>query len=310
MMEQLLVYVAMVLLSGLFWFKELLAPTFLSQLTTNEILSLLIVILVGQFISTEIHHSSFRRKTLADKDAMIADLRQQRDEWRAQAQIAIEPSIKYFPPSSKPFNEPFYDYFCDKIVNAKNSIYVVGMGFASVEYASSIGHRVIRNYNDATKRALRKDVTVVRIQTRNNISPEWAKMLRDLLDEFPTHFKLYYCPISDIDIVTFSVIDPDIADECVVEMLMSSNHLWVKGERPASADFTAMFIMNNIRLAESFQKEAFEMISSHQSVHIKNSAMIDELLVTPVAERAITAPGPRTILQRLSSGVSVHRPRS
>jgi gamma-glutamylcyclotransferase (GGCT)/AIG2-like uncharacterized protein YtfP len=192
--------------------------------------------------------------------------------------LATIEQFKYFPPpGAENFNEPFYEYFVKKIDAARNQIYVSGEGF---EGARLRGRELAKSYHDATKRALQKGVRVVRVQTRGNISPQWAAYLKELLTKFPAHFELYYLKDSKdktvTDLMSLCVIDPESSHSCTVQMMFSTRLVF--GTKTTNIAGTAMFIEGNQPAARDFQQRFLEMKRTSILAHIDTAGAVYELL--------------------------------
>jgi cation transport regulator ChaC len=184
-------------------------------------------------------------------------------------------SFKYFsPPDGDDFNEPFYDYFIAKINNAKRQIYLTGDGFGCKNLT---GIRIAENYHDAIRRALRRGLTVVRIQTSRNTSQRWAEMLAELVGEFPAQFELFL-PRESIgaSMVSVCALDPEIADNCLVEMMITSRTIF--GTTHADVAGAAIFIERNQKLARELRNGIVNMEPRALAFRVSDPKMVHELL--------------------------------
>jgi hypothetical protein len=185
--------------------------------------------------------------------------------------------FEYFPPSdNEEINTKVYNALVDKIDAARNTILITGAGFESSEYSRPKGRRIARNYLHALKDALRRDVKIVRIQTRGPISKEWAYAMKELIMEFPDSFGLYYLPITnrEMSIISFAVIDPDLPKVCAVELLISSK--MIRGTAPLHVAGTAIFITGNQKLSEAMVQTFTPMREAADAVYVQNASMLDQ----------------------------------
>lgn len=186
--------------------------------------------------------------------------------------------FRYFPPPDKDqFNLPFYRYFSKVFDDAKHSIYVTGTGF---ECVNQFGREVAQEYHRAIRAALHRNVSVIRIQTRNNISKEWADMLKEFLNdpELSKNFQLFYRPTDrDLDIISYSVVDPESDKASVSEIMISSDIPHPKA--PMNVASTGVFMLQNKRAAERIRDTIVKITKLPTTVSIANSKFLDEVLI-------------------------------
>lgn len=186
-----------------------------------------------------------------------------------------ENSLKYFPPpEDEEHNEAFYDHLQNKIRKAMKSIHVTGDGFSC---STARSKALARNYIDTLRQAMRNGVKVVRIQTTEECSEEWIRLLGDLIDQEPDSFSQYL--LTDRrhpDIVSVCVIDPNSQKTCSVEITISTPST-PESETVALAG-PAIFIDGNKKLSQDMRAHIIRMMDPSVSVRIKSSAEARQLL--------------------------------
>jgi tetratricopeptide (TPR) repeat protein len=178
----------------------------------------------------------------------------------------------FFPPNKEMFNEPFYGYFIQKLDNARHSVYVTLEGF---EGATPKGRQLAKEYHEATKRALQRGITVIRIQIRSNVAPDWANCLKELMIEFPDKFELYFPnDRAKHELVSFCIIDPESREYCVTEMMVSMR--LALGDAQTNIAGTAAFLEGNQKVAIAFQQFFLGVRNSSHLTRIDVPSILDE----------------------------------
>ena len=156
--------------------------------------------------------------------------------------------VGLFMPSKEGYNKDFYEYFRSCIRNARRAIYITGDGF---ECRGDDGKGLAREFaSDLRAALLKKDLHVVRVETRANGHPDWAAELASLKETFPERFSIYvYGDSSGSQLSSLCVIDPESSNECVVEIMLSTTRQF--GIRAADLADTAIFITGRQELAIS-----------------------------------------------------------
>jgi gamma-glutamylcyclotransferase (GGCT)/AIG2-like uncharacterized protein YtfP len=170
-------------------------------------------------------------------------------------------TLEFFPtPQGSKYNEDFYSCFTEKIRGATNSIYITGEGF---ECADEQGKALARRFHEAFREALRGGVNVVRIQTKEPASMEWANMLSELAEEFPETFQLVtLARHGTAQMSSVCVIDPEDDARCVVEIMLQTEKLF--GIRAADLAGTAVFIKGRPDLARDMRSRIVQLCESEQ----------------------------------------------
>ncbi|MCK5056273.1 MAG: hypothetical protein KAT34_06435 [Candidatus Aminicenantes bacterium] len=123
-------------------------------------------------------------------------------------------------PKDKPFNIDFYKYFIKKIKAAKKSIYITGDGLNMI-FSDDEGKGIANKYFEAFKHALINKVSIVRIQFGNDFHPDWEKMIKELIKNYPDLFHFYIMKEkNDTQIVSLCAVDPHLKNGNVVEIML------------------------------------------------------------------------------------------
>ncbi|MFP4846686.1 gamma-glutamylcyclotransferase family protein [Winogradskyella sp. PE311] len=96
--------------------------------------------------------------------------------------------------NNKAFNEDFYKYFNEKILNAKHNVFMTGEGFEFPEDNDNTDKlKIARDFIETQRKALQNnpELNIVRLQTEPNISDKWNEDLKSLVIEFPKRFGLH-----------------------------------------------------------------------------------------------------------------------
>lgn len=166
-------------------------------------------------------------------------------------------------PDNAKYNEQFYEYFNDKIRNAKHDIYITGEGF---ECKDPKGKEIAREFKSAIETALKNNVKVIRLQTKTyHENDYWNKQLKYLLSEYPDYFELY------ITNTTFEITG--LASVCVIDdcndkdntvefMFTVLRNIGTKNARLAGV---GIFIENNKELCIDFKERILADINNEVS---------------------------------------------
>lgn len=157
-----------------------------------------------------------------------------------------EEDFKVFPaPRGREYNHEFYAYFTDRIRGARSAIYITGEGFAC---ADDEGRKLARGFHDAFRDALAEGVHVVRIQTKERVSPLWSTLISELSEEYPDTFDVVtLAEHGTAQMSSVCVIDAEDDRECVVEIMLQTEKLF--GITAADLAGTAVFVVGRQDLA-------------------------------------------------------------
>jgi len=170
-------------------------------------------------------------------------------------------------PRDERYNREFYHYFTTRIAGAKSDIYITGEGF---ECADDEGTELARQFVAAHRQALRRGVRIVRVQTRSQTHHRWANMLADLLSEYPETFVLYALREGTVaQMSSVCVIDPEYRDDCVVEIMLSTERLF--GTKAADLAGTAVFIERSRSLACDLRQRILSLKTGDTAVWIRSA---------------------------------------
>lgn len=185
------------------------------------------------------------------------------DNLEGRTKIASSAHVKIFEsPTDTKYNRKFYDYFRDKIRSANQDIYITGEGF---ECADAEGRELAETFIDAFKDALKRRVSVVRVQTRLKTNTEWASMLATLLTDYPDCFHLYALKKEKVSqMSSVCVIDPENSVSNVVEIMLSTQRLF--GTTAADLAGTAVFIEGQQILARDLRRRIMTLTKPEISV--------------------------------------------
>ncbi|MDY7093619.1 MAG: hypothetical protein SX243_11675 [Acidobacteriota bacterium] len=180
--------------------------------------------------------------------------------------------IKIFEPESEQLNRNFYEYFKERINGAREEIIVTGEGF---EFKGSDGPRIAKNYHEAMRGALARDVHITRFQTLRPLNPQWAELLGRLLEDFPDYFHLY---------IVDNKAQQDIASVCVIDQARRSNvvELMLSAERDLEDSkvrvaSTGMFIHGRKDLARRMRKNVLAMKNYKSVKPVRTKDELDEV---------------------------------
>jgi hypothetical protein len=178
--------------------------------------------------------------------------------------------FEYLSPPKDPLNNrDFYRTLIDKIDNAKQNIFNFGSGFADEEFSFPVGDN-IRGYCEAVTRATGRGVHVTRVQSRP-LGNKWIEMLLDSLERDPDNIDIYYHPAESLSLINFCVIDPDLEEDCVVE-LMFSQYLNYRAGSSLHVAGTAIFIDKNPKLANTLRKLIIELTKDADCIPLKTAS--------------------------------------
>lgn len=173
------------------------------------------------------------------------------------------------------YNYDFYEFFNSKVAAAKEDIYITGDGF---ECADQEGLRLAREFSNSFRYSLEKGVNVVRVQTRPRANAHWAKMLADLVDEYPERFQLFVLKDQGLyQMSSVCVIDPEEQKTNVVELMISTEKLF--GVQAASLAGTAVFIEGRGGLAKDLRERIRSLCRPDYTVHCSTGKDTLNLLV-------------------------------
>lgn len=111
-------------------------------------------------------------------------------------------SVSFFDCTDPEENRSFYDALSESIENAEQEVFRSGRGFSENHQRSYIDKLI-----NATRQALAKDVTIIRIQTMDDTLDEWAQAYARLKDEYPEKLKVF-SDFFDSPLVNVGLIDP------------------------------------------------------------------------------------------------------
>jgi len=153
------------------------------------------------------------------------------------------------PPTGK-YNHPFYEYFINQLLSAKEDIIITGDGF---ECANKEGEKIAEKFATAFKTALDNKVSIVRIETKSRGQVKWAKMLADLVGEYGDQFQLHILKEAKAtQMASVCVIDPEIPEKATVEIMLSTQRLF--GVKAADLAGTAVFLHGQPYLAQDLRR--------------------------------------------------------
>jgi hypothetical protein len=188
--------------------------------------------------------------------------------------LEVEKRIEVFDaPSDGSYNKKFYDYFETKIRSAKECIYITGDGF---DFKTQEGSRIAEKFNMAIREALGKNIEVIRVQIKPNSSEKWAKLISELIKDFPENFKFYFLQKGKkAQISSICVIDPDDEENNVSEIMLSTTK--VRGVNRDAVAGTGIFIEGKKQLANSFRDGVLSLIED--SMRLKTSKEVRKYLI-------------------------------
>jgi gamma-glutamyl AIG2-like cyclotransferase len=158
--------------------------------------------------------------------------------------ISPAPS-KLYDLSTDEGEERFYRELAESIRRAKTVIYRSGRGFTD-EPRKSYSRDIIM----AEDAALKRGVEIVRIQTADRVSKEWAEQYARLMEKYPGNLRVY-ADFKDPRLVNVSVIDPD-GSEPEIGILFESTVVAGRPSYPADA---AISIFGANRVARSIHAQ-------------------------------------------------------
>lgn len=173
-------------------------------------------------------------------------------------------------PEDGSYNTDFYAYFMKRIEGAKREIYITGDGFNFAP--NSEGEKIARDFIAAYRVALKKGVTVTRLQTESKASDAWVNLIGDLIEEFPDSFHLNV--IKDVaggQLLSLCVIDPNDTRNCVVELMLTTRRRILSEEVGLAA--VAIFIERSRSVAEQLSTRVVKMAKSSACLSIADRKM-------------------------------------
>lgn len=177
---------------------------------------------------------------------------------------ALREDVKTFSalPDGK-YNNPFYEYFEDKIRNAKHDIYITGDGF---ECITNEGTEIAERFVAAFREALKKGVSVVRVEIKSRGQLKWANMLSELKKEFSDSFQLFLVMEEKFtQMASVCIIDPDVSGESTIEIMLSTHRLF--GTKAANIAGMALFIHGQEYLAQDLRTRILALRDSEHTAH-------------------------------------------
>ena len=153
-----------------------------------------------------------------------------------------------------PYMSGFYEYLATKIGSARHGVYLSGEGFDATPLAEGMASQVVT----AMRSALRRDVPVVRLQTRPVVSDFWHEHLTALIAEFPQLFELrVFLDQAPVEVANICAIDVDDASRNVAEMMIEMPRFL--GTQRHHAATTAVFVEGHQMLARIFRDRIIEL---------------------------------------------------
>lgn len=153
-----------------------------------------------------------------------------------------------------PYMSGFYEYLATKIGAARHGVYLSGEGFDATPRAEGMASQVVT----AMRSALRRDVPVVRLQTRPVVSDFWHEHLTALVAEFPQLFELrVFLDQAPAEVANVCAIDVDDTSRNVAEMMIEMPRFL--GTQRHHAATTAVFVEGHQMLARIFRDRIIEL---------------------------------------------------
>lgn len=169
-----------------------------------------------------------------------------------EAEDRVEELIQVFDaPADGSYNKEFYHYFKQKILGARNDIYITGDGF---EFSDPDGSDLARSFVESWRTALHENqaLNLVRVEMSTGKHPEWARLLSGMLRDFPGRFLFYVIPANKATAITsVCSIDPELPDRNVSEIMLSRQRL--RGVDSSAIAGTAIFVEGKKALAKSIR---------------------------------------------------------
>jgi len=171
------------------------------------------------------------------------------------------------------YNREFYNYFNSVISSAKKEILVTGEGFECVD---AEGKKIAEDYSLATESALRNEVTIIRIQTKLDVSAYWTAKLREFLGKYPQHFRLFVSKDGKpLDLSSICIVDTNLSPQDNIVELMYSISEKINNQVVNIAGL-ALFVTGdhelNLNLREKFysvkNERAIEITSDNIDAHL------------------------------------------
>jgi gamma-glutamylcyclotransferase len=167
--------------------------------------------------------------------------------------VGISPApSKLYDLSTEEGEERFYRELTESIKRAKTVVYRSGRGFTDEPQKS-----YIRDIIMAEDTALKRGVEIVRIQTADRVSKEWAEQYARLMEKHPGNLRVY-ADFKDPRLVNVSLIDPD-GSEPEIGILFESTVVAGRPSYPADA---AISIFGANRVARSIHGQFDSWISN------------------------------------------------
>jgi hypothetical protein len=145
--------------------------------------------------------------------------------------------------------EGFYKTLVDSYRHAKKCIYVSGRGFVEAKPSTKLGQHIAELIFE-TEEALKRGVTIFRIQTSKNVSSLWAERFAELMDKYPDRLKVF-ADYSDPAFVNVGIVDPE-EEGSLVELMFESQKFSL--DQAYYSAVTAIFLRNKRELAISLQR--------------------------------------------------------
>ena len=153
-----------------------------------------------------------------------------------------------------PYMSNFYEYLSMKIGAARHGVYLSGEGFDDTPWAEGMASQVVT----AMRSVLRRDVPVVRLQTRPVVSDFWHEHLTALIAEFPQLFELrVFLDQAPVQVANICAIDVDDTSRNVAEMMIEMPRFL--GTQRHHAATTAVFVEGHQMLARIFRDRIIEL---------------------------------------------------
>jgi Gamma-glutamyl cyclotransferase, AIG2-like len=153
-----------------------------------------------------------------------------------------------------PYMSGFYEYLAAKIEAARHGVYLSGEGFDDAPGAESMARQVVT----AMRSALRRDVPVVRLQTRPVVTDFWHEHLTALTGGFPQLFELrVFLDQAPVQVANICAIDVDDTNRNVAEMMIEMPRFL--GTQRHQAATTAVFVEGHQMLARTFRDRIIEL---------------------------------------------------
>jgi len=151
------------------------------------------------------------------------------------------------------FHEELYKSYRE----ARSEIYLTGTGFLTW---SDDQEKFIKGTLRATERALKNQVSFVRIQMSSHPSEEWANEFAELMQNYPDKLKVY-ADYDSTELANTAVIDPR-GKSPIVQLLFETEENGLDSRKLDAS--IALFIYGRSDLAKSLQQRFLSRISNLQ----------------------------------------------